>query len=167
MKNKLVAAVVGIFVLGFGGFAHADFVGNKDSKIFHNEACPMVKMMKADNKVAFKTADEAVKIGYTACKKCALKDKAAAKAMFVGNKGSMMYHKATCSMVVKIKEDNVEGFATEEEAEKAGYKACSKCFPSEKKEEKKEEKVEKTEKKAEKKSAKKSDKKTKKDDKKS
>ena len=34
----------------------------------------------------------------------------------------------------KIKADNLVTFATDEEAEKAGYKSCSKCLPSEKKE---------------------------------
>ena len=93
----------------------------------------MVKAMKADNKVVFKTAEEAVKAGYTECKKCAGAEKAKVKSAFVGNKGSMVYHKAGCPMAEKIKADNLINFATKEEAEKAGYKPCTKCFPVEKK----------------------------------
>lgn len=128
MKKGIVSLVVGLFVLASAGFAHADFVANKDSKVFHNETCSVVKQMKDTNKVTFKTADEATKAGYTACKKCAPVD-----VSFVGNKSSMTYHKDGCRMAASIKADNVVKFATEDEAVKAGYKACSICFPSEKK----------------------------------
>ena len=136
MKNKLVAAMIGVFILGFAGFAHADVIGNKDSKIFHSEQCSMVKQMKAENKVVFKSADEAIKAGYKECKKCAAGKAAdkAVKAKFVGSKDGKKYHKATCKMVANIKPDNLVEFATEDEAKKAGYTPCSHCFPDEKKE---------------------------------
>ena len=70
MRGTWMAVVVGLSMLGFTGLAHADFVGNKDSKIFHSDDCSMVKQMKDSNKVVFKTAAEATKAGYTACKKC-------------------------------------------------------------------------------------------------
>ncbi len=150
MKAKLIAAIVGVLVLGFTGLAQADFVGNKDSKTFHSDQCHMVKMMKDENKIVFKTSEEAEKAGYAFCKKCAMHgDKAMSKAAFVGNKNSMMFHKSDCPMAEKMKAENLANFATKEEAEKAGYKACAKCFPLEKKEEKMEAKAKKIEEKAE------------------
>ncbi|MBF0504617.1 MAG: hypothetical protein HQL14_05890 [Candidatus Omnitrophica bacterium] len=127
MKKKLLTAVVGIFVLGFASLAHADFIGNKDSKTFHTDTCPMVKLMKDANKVVFKTAADAIKAGYAPCKKCTPTDPAAVM-VFVGNKSSMIYHKADCRLVASIKSDNIVKFATEADAKKAGYKPCSICF---------------------------------------
>ena len=53
--------------------------------------------------------------------------KPAAAAAFVGNKDSKIYHKADCKMAAKMKAENKTTFATKEEAEKAGYKACKTC----------------------------------------
>ena len=58
-----------------------------------------------------------------------------AKAAFIGNKSSMTYHMAVCPIAAKINEENVVKFNSLEEAEKAGFKACGKCFPVVKKEE--------------------------------
>jgi len=130
MKNKLVAALIGVLVVGFAGLAQADFTGNKESKTFHQDNCPMVKAMKAENKVAFKTADEAIKAGYTLCKKCAAGT--AVKSAFVGSKDGKKYHTAVCPIVASIKAENVVNFATENEAKKAGYAPCAKCLHAEK-----------------------------------
>lgn len=125
MKKKLMSLIVGLGVLCISGLAFADFVGNKDSKIFHSDQCPMVKQMKKENMVNFKTAEEAVKAGYTLCKKCA--GATTKEAAFIGNKDSKMYHMAGCPMAAKIKAENGIDFDTKEAAEKAGFKACSKC----------------------------------------
>jgi len=46
----------------------------------------------------------------------------------VGNKDSKTFHKAGCSAAAKIKDANKTTFATQAEAEKAGFKACKVCF---------------------------------------
>ncbi len=131
MSRNLMAVVAGMFILGITSLANADFVGNKDSQTFHTEQCPLVKQMKDANKVAFKTAAEAVKAGYTACKKCNPVD--APEVVFVGSKDSQKYHKLDCRIAAKIKPDNLVKFASKKEAEKAGYKPCAICLPSNKK----------------------------------
>lgn len=47
---------------------------------------------------------------------------------FVGNKDSKTVHKADCKTAAKMKEANKVTFATREEAEKQGYKACKVCL---------------------------------------
>jgi methylphosphotriester-DNA--protein-cysteine methyltransferase len=126
--KKLFAILAGVLCLGWVSVAQADFVGNKDSKVFHSEQCYLIKSMKAENKITFKTAADALKEGYTACKKCNPADVA-----FVGNKDSKVYHKPDCRLVAKMKSENVVNFATKDDAEKGGYKACSICLPSDKK----------------------------------
>ena len=46
------------------------YVGNKNSLIFHINTCSSVKNMKEENKVSFLLKEDAVKNGYTPCKKC-------------------------------------------------------------------------------------------------
>jgi len=53
--------------------------------------------------------------------------KPAPAAAFIGNKDSKVYHKAGCKLAAKMKAENKTTFATKEEAEKAGYKACKTC----------------------------------------
>jgi hypothetical protein len=47
---------------------------------------------------------------------------------FVGNKDSKTIHKADCKFAAKMKEANKVAFASKEEAEKQGYKACKACL---------------------------------------
>jgi len=112
-------------VLGFTGAAHADFVGNKDSKFFFPDTCSYVKLIKATNQVAFKTAADAVAAGYKASSKCQ-SDTPAAPA-FVGNKSSKLFFPANCSVVKLIKDENKVSFNTAADAAAAGFKASSKC----------------------------------------
>ena len=53
---------------------------------------------------------------------------APAAAGLVGNKDSKTFHKADCKTTAKMKEANKVTFATREEAEKQGYKACKVCL---------------------------------------
>ncbi|MEI8013032.1 MAG: Ada metal-binding domain-containing protein [Candidatus Omnitrophota bacterium] len=123
MKKTLTMFMAGLFLVAGAGFAQADFVGNKLSKTFHTESCPIVKQMKSDNKVVFKMAAEAVTAGYTACQKCAPAD-----LVFAGNKSSMTYHKADCRLVASIKTENKVDLKSADAAVKAGYKPCSICL---------------------------------------
>ena len=70
--NKLAIVLAGVLVLGFTQAAHADFVGNKDSKFFFPDTCSYVKQIKKDNVVNFKTAADAVAAGYKASSKTSL-----------------------------------------------------------------------------------------------
>ncbi len=123
--NKLVTVLVGALVLGFTGAAHADFVGNKDSKFFFPDTCSYVKLIKKDNVVNFKTAADAVAAGYKASSKC--KPDAASTVTFVGNKSSKLFFPSNCSVVKLIKDDNKVSFGSAADAVAAGYKASSKC----------------------------------------
>lgn len=46
------------------------YVGNKDSKVFHNADCQHVKTIKTENLVYFQSKEEALSKGYRACKVC-------------------------------------------------------------------------------------------------
>ena len=46
------------------------YIGNSNSKKFHTPDCLYAKKLKDENKVSFKTRDEAVNEGYKPCGKC-------------------------------------------------------------------------------------------------
>ena len=46
------------------------YIGNSNSHIFHKSSCSSANTMKEENKVSFKSRDDAVKSGYTPCKRC-------------------------------------------------------------------------------------------------
>jgi methylphosphotriester-DNA--protein-cysteine methyltransferase len=123
MRKLFTAA--GVLILGFTGAAHADFVGNKDSKFFFPDTCSYVKLIKKDNVVNFKTSADAIAAGYKASSKCQSND--ATAPAFVGNKSSKLFFPADCSVVKLIKDDNKVPFNTSADALAAGYKASSKC----------------------------------------
>jgi methylphosphotriester-DNA--protein-cysteine methyltransferase len=127
MKKSMVV-LAGLFILSFTSFAHADFVGNKSSKLFFPDSCSFVKMIKKENVVNFKTSAEAVAAGYKASSKC--QDTSAPAMSFVGNKSSKLFFQADCSTVKMIKDDNKVNFKSSQEALAAGYKASSKCTDS-------------------------------------
>lgn len=47
-----------------------EVIGNRNSHVFHAAHCRAVAMMKAENKIAFKTAAEAEEKGYRRGKDC-------------------------------------------------------------------------------------------------
>ena len=123
--KRLMVAVTGFFVLSFTGLAHADFVGNKSSKLFFPDSCSYVKLIKKDNMVAFKTAADAQAAGYKASSKCSAD--VPGTVAFVGNKSSKLFFPSDCSYVKLINKDNMVTFKTAADALAAGYKASSKC----------------------------------------
>ena len=127
MKKSLVGLMLGVLFVGFTGLAYADFIGNKDSKMLHTADCSTVKQMKEANKIIFKSAAEALKEGYSACKKCTPSD-----TVFVASKDGKKFHKADCKTAANIKVDNLVKFASEDEAKKAGYEPCSICLTADK-----------------------------------
>ena len=46
------------------------YIGNANSHIFHNSDCSSANTMKEENKIFFKSREEAVNGGYTPCKRC-------------------------------------------------------------------------------------------------
>lgn len=46
------------------------YIGNKNSKVFHNSSCKSVKKTADKNKVYFSSREEAVNNGYSPCKSC-------------------------------------------------------------------------------------------------
>lgn len=46
------------------------YIGNKNSKVFHESTCASVKRMNDSNKVSFSSRSSAVSAGYTPCKNC-------------------------------------------------------------------------------------------------
>ena len=123
--KKLMVVMAGLFIFGFTQLAHADFVGNKASKLFFPDNCSVVKLIKKDNVVNFKTSAEAIAAGYKASSKCS--DTATTAPAFVGNSSSKLFFPADCSVVKLIKAGNKVSFDTAKDALAAGYKASSKC----------------------------------------
>lgn len=48
----------------------ASYIGNSNSKVYHDTRCQSVEDMKEKNRVAFLTADQAEAAGYRPCKNC-------------------------------------------------------------------------------------------------
>jgi methylphosphotriester-DNA--protein-cysteine methyltransferase len=126
--KKVFLTLVGVLVIGFAGVSHADFVGNKSSKLFFPDTCSYVKLIKKDNVVNFKTSADAVAAGFKASSKCQADTSDAV--VFVGNKSSKLFFKADCSYVKLIKDENKVSFKTSADALAAGFKASSKCSDS-------------------------------------
>lgn len=59
-----------IFLTAMSVVFAANYIGNKNSKIFHYADCSSVGKMKAENRVGFSSRDEAIGGGYRPCKKC-------------------------------------------------------------------------------------------------
>ena len=51
------------------------------------------------------------------------------EAAYIGNKNTGKYHRASCSSVGDMNEENKVFFASRDEAEAAGYQACKRCHP--------------------------------------
>ncbi len=134
MKKIVLGFLIGLFTCMSVGLTYAeDLVGSKGGDKYHLSSCTVAAQIKADNKVTFQTPEEAIKAGYTACKKCNPPAKSAAAEAFVGSKDSDKFHKADCRLAKNIKADNKVSFATKEDAEKVNYKPCAICFPPAKK----------------------------------
>lgn len=134
MKRILLSLVLAAFVgAGLSIADDAGFVASKGGGKYHLPTCSVVKGIKAENKVTFKTPEEAIKAGYAACKICNPPEKSVADGGFVASKDSDKFHKPDCRLVKNIKAENKITFATKEDAEKANYKPCAICFPPTKK----------------------------------
>lgn len=48
----------------------AAYIGNSNSHIFHKPSCSSANTIKGENRVSFKSREDAVKSGYTPCKRC-------------------------------------------------------------------------------------------------
>lgn len=59
-----------VYSLSSGSIVKEQYVGNKNSKKFHYSWCSSVSDMKESNKKIFNSRDDAIKAGYTPCKKC-------------------------------------------------------------------------------------------------
>lgn len=97
--------------------------GNPDSKIYHNSTCQYYKAKNST--VVFKSEAEAQAKGFKPCSKCF---KTSAKAPYIGNPNSKIFHRADCKFA-EAKNSTVS-FSTPEEAVKQGYKPCQKCLPA-------------------------------------
>lgn len=133
MKKVLLGIILGVFVcVGLAGADDAGLVASKEGGKYHLATCKIVKSIKAENKVTFKTPEEAIKAGYSACKVCNPPEKSVVEAALVASKDSDKYHKLDCRLAKNIKDANKVSFATKDDAEKAGYKPCAICFPPDK-----------------------------------
>lgn len=132
----LAAVVVCSFCLAGEG-DEAKFIGCKTSKVYHKPDCSSVKRMKPENKVTFKSEEEAKEAGYEPCKRCVVVG--AKEGKFVGSKEANVYHTPECPAVKKISKENKVYFQSEEEAKEAKFAPCKKCIGSGEKDEGKEE----------------------------
>ena len=46
------------------------YIGNKQSKIFHNPECSSARSISDENKVSFDSREEALNAGFRPCKRC-------------------------------------------------------------------------------------------------
>ena len=116
------------FVIMVCGFCFAEcngFVASKGSDKYHTADCGIVKNIKAENQLCFKTQDEAVKAGYTPCGIC----KPNEKIKVVASKDSDKYHLTSCGLVKNIKPENLVEYSSPAEAVKAGKAPCGICKP--------------------------------------
>lgn len=126
MVVVVLAAVVVCSVCLAGEGDEAAFIGCKTSKVYHKPDCASVKKIKPENKISFKSEDEAKEAGYEPCKRCVVVS--AKEGKFVGSKEANVYHKPDCPAVKKISKDNKVYFQSEEEAKEAGFAPCKKCI---------------------------------------
>ena len=74
LRNAIAVILLGLaiavlpLVSPSAGLAAQNFHGNRDSKIYHNAKCKYYDCKKCV--IVFKSADEAKKSGYRACKVC-------------------------------------------------------------------------------------------------
>ncbi len=131
MRTKLTGVILGVAIFAFcriGAAADDGFVASKGSDKYHVTTCSVAKQIKPEKRIHFNSESEAVKAGYTPCKLCIKRN--AKKIAFVASKDSDKYHLPTCKMAAKINSNKQVTFASQEEAEKAGYKPCQICLPS-------------------------------------
>jgi methylphosphotriester-DNA--protein-cysteine methyltransferase len=128
MRKFIAGILAAAFIATFSiiAFADGNFVASKDSDKYHDASCSMAKKIKAENKVTYNYPEEAIRAGKTPCGVC----KPAEHTKVVGSKGSDKYHLPGCSMVKKIKTENLQTFDSPEAAKKAGCTTpCGICKP--------------------------------------
>lgn len=52
------------------GSTKVEYIGNLNTHIFHKSTCGSVSTMKEENKIIFEGRADAIKDGYTPCKRC-------------------------------------------------------------------------------------------------
>lgn len=67
---RKTALLLLLFALSLSASASAQFVGSSKSDKYHSESCRHVKRINTEDRVEFKTVDEALDAGYVACKVC-------------------------------------------------------------------------------------------------
>ncbi|MEI8175287.1 MAG: Ada metal-binding domain-containing protein [Candidatus Omnitrophota bacterium] len=124
IMGVVVAVCLGMAACGYGIAAGNGYVASKGSDKYHLADCGTAKKIDAANKVTFATPEEAIKAGYSPCKVC---NPPVKTVVFVGSKSSDKYHQSTCKTAANISKENLVTFASENEAEKAGYSPCQLC----------------------------------------
>ncbi|MBF0522303.1 MAG: hypothetical protein HQL24_04515 [Candidatus Omnitrophica bacterium] len=122
----LLAAALITMISGAAMAENCNFIASKGSDKYHKPDCATVQKIKAENKLCYKYAEEAISDEFTSCGAC----KPAEHTKVVASKGSDKYHLPECSIVKNIKPENLQTFDSPEEAVKAGSTTpCGVCKP--------------------------------------
>jgi hypothetical protein len=74
MKGKVTILVIVLVFLAIGSIQHGQaqgqFVGSKNSDVYHYPSCQYAKQIKPQNQVWFSSASDALSHGYRPCSVC-------------------------------------------------------------------------------------------------
>jgi methylphosphotriester-DNA--protein-cysteine methyltransferase len=124
----LAAGIVGLGIAAEDGKKDGkqeELVGAKDGSKYHLASCASAKNIKAENKVTFKTAQDAFEAGYAPCGNCT----PPVETKVVASKESDKYHFPSCKAAAKIKSGNQVEYKSPEDAAKDGKTPCGICKP--------------------------------------
>ena len=138
MKSWLRILVASALVLGVGMPVLAgeetkkegkqeELVGSKDGAKYHLASCTAVKNIKAENKVTYKSAQEAFEAGCAPCGTCT----PPVETKVVASKEAEKYHFPSCKAAARIKKENLVEYKSPEEAAKDKKTPCGTCKPPE------------------------------------
>lgn len=131
MKRLIVITIIACITFTAFGIAIANdtqCVASAKTAIFHRPECVRARAIAPDDRVEFKTAEEAISARCKPCKLCKPPIKTVA---YVASKGSFTYHKPNCSIACRIYRGKLVTFPTEQAAIDAGYSPCILCCKKE------------------------------------
>jgi hypothetical protein len=131
VKRLITATIIACFTMAAFGIVKADdaqYVASAKRAIYHCPECVRARAIAPDDRVEFKTAEEAISARCKPCKLCKPPIKTVA---YVASKGSFTYHKPDCSIACKIYRGKLVTFPTEQAAIDAGFSPCMLCCKKE------------------------------------
>lgn len=101
------------------------YIGNYDSKVFHNRDCSLADRILEGHKVSLYSVEEAFAADYKPCGRC----KPNGTGDYVCNTESKVFHKADCSAAARMLDEKKLFMKTRDAAIAANYEPCGRCKP--------------------------------------